>query len=554
MGNTQIKDIHDEQMKIIQNDLFKDKISEIEDKEEYNRIIRMNAGQLRELILNKKMTVKKMFNYFHHRKREEANAHFNFTKILFDKPLERSKQLDKLVSYNNIKNQDMPLLGFNISIKDTNKLKGSPSTFGFAINIDKIQPTQPETIKLLIEKGAVITCKGNVPMSAFSSECDNNIWGTGLNPYDKKRTPGGSSGGDCALVALNCVNAGIGSDIAGSLRIPALFCGVVGFKPTTGRVSTEVCGSYFELHEFSKSLPNPTEIIKKNIGPITRSVSDCETLLTVLVETSKFDTLIAPLGWRKFEVPKKVGLFMGFSQLEISAANRRGLEIAGEALKKNGIELIGLDLDEFFEDMFVTFGSSYSSNLCLKAIFTGQVPLQEPLTPAFDNLKRLSKLPLFMIRLLIRMEGDSRRSLFLKAIYNSYTRNDAQIAKDIQNVQTRFRAFLKEKDIEYLIAPGLATPAVTLGSSSKNLFQGVYTYMFNGLEYPAGALPITKVKENEQYYETKFNDEIAQSLKDVMKESKGLPVGIQVCGMFWLDEGVIELMKIIEKEVNFEYM
>ena len=80
-------------------------------------------------------------------------------------------------------------------------------------------------------------------------ESYNHVFGEARNPYDKSRTPGGSSGGDAALVRLGLVNSSIGSDIAGSLRIPALFCGIVTLKPTSLRLSIKMFTGFFEFHE-----------------------------------------------------------------------------------------------------------------------------------------------------------------------------------------------------------------------------------------------------------------------------------------------------------------
>ena len=93
------------------------------------------------------------------------------------------------------------------------------------------------TVKLLRQNGAIIIVRGNVPQFAFGYHTDNKIWGTAQNPYDPRRSCGGSSGGDAGLVSSRCIPFSIGSDIGGSIRVPAHFCGIRGFKPTAWRVS-----------------------------------------------------------------------------------------------------------------------------------------------------------------------------------------------------------------------------------------------------------------------------------------------------------------------------
>lgn len=133
-----------------------------------------------------------------------------------------------------------------LSIKDSNKLINTDCTNGFIINLNKPVKENPRTIELLIEKGAIITCKGSIPQALFSMESYNNIYGSVKNPYDPERISGGSSGGEACLVKLGLVNAAIGSDVAGSLRLPALCCGIYSFKPTYGRLSGDMMGAYFD--------------------------------------------------------------------------------------------------------------------------------------------------------------------------------------------------------------------------------------------------------------------------------------------------------------------
>ncbi len=116
------------------------------------------------------------------------------------------------------------------------------STHGFYCNLNNKITENENTVKNLIDKGVLILCRGNVPQGLFSMESFNHIFGEAKNPYDMSRVPGGSSGGEASLVRLGLVNASIGSDIGGSVRIPALFCGVVALKPTALRLSLDVLG------------------------------------------------------------------------------------------------------------------------------------------------------------------------------------------------------------------------------------------------------------------------------------------------------------------------
>lgn len=130
-----------------------------------------------------------------------------------------------------------PLLGVPISVKDQIDMAGFDSTCGLAARCFKPAKDDCILIKLLIDKGAIPFIRGNVPQCLMLPESDNNVWGQSKNPHDPRTTPGGSSGGDAALVAYRATPLAIGTDIGGSLRIPAHYCGIYTFKPTPQRIS-----------------------------------------------------------------------------------------------------------------------------------------------------------------------------------------------------------------------------------------------------------------------------------------------------------------------------
>lgn len=133
------------------------------------------------------------------------------------------------------------LRGVPISVKESLGVKGTMSTGGLVWRLRHRCKEDSLIVQVIRKAGALIMCTGNVPQLMMMPECYNHIVGRARNPWDLKRTPGGSSGGDAALVAMGCVPLAIGSDVAGSLRIPASFCGVVALKPTSTRLTTKGC-------------------------------------------------------------------------------------------------------------------------------------------------------------------------------------------------------------------------------------------------------------------------------------------------------------------------
>ncbi|MGB5591592.1 MAG: amidase [Gammaproteobacteria bacterium] len=168
-----------------------------------------------------------------------------------------------------------PLCGLPVSIKETVGLAGHPITAGSMRMPPLIPARDAIAVARLRSAGAIVIARSNVPEFAMAGETDNPRFGCSNNPLDLDRTCGGSSGGEGALVASGCVAAGLGSDILGSIRIPASFCGVVGFKPGSGAIPKR--DSWPDLSGFFTDS-------WLALGPIARSVRDVRLLYQVLSE------------------------------------------------------------------------------------------------------------------------------------------------------------------------------------------------------------------------------------------------------------------------------
>ncbi|KAK5991932.1 Acetamidase [Cladobotryum mycophilum] len=191
-----------------------------------------------------------------------------------------------------------PLHGLPISLKDNFNLIGLDSTVGIAAHVDDPAETEATLARLLEEAGAVFYVKTNVPTAMMIAESVNNVFGRTVNPLNRRTTSGGSSGGESALIAMGGSPLGVGTDIGGSLRIPAACTGIFTIRPSSGRFPVRDCRS---------GMPGQEAVASVN-GPMATTLEDMEFYCRTVAGTQPwlYDSKCLPIPWRDIQLPKKL--------------------------------------------------------------------------------------------------------------------------------------------------------------------------------------------------------------------------------------------------------
>lgn len=218
------------------------------------------------------------------------------------------------------------LLGLPVTIKDTLDVEGWATTAGVVSARDRIAGRDSSVVRRLREAGAIVVAKTNVPECSSDAETDNALFGRTDNPHDRARTPGGSSGGEAALMGADASLVGIGVDGGCSIRLPSHYCGGVGIRPTAGRVpETGLWPSTRATGMFDLSC----------IGPMGRYVEDLELLLGVIAGADGVDPLAPPVpvpGFGPIDGPLRVGFYVDDPHTVPTAATVEAARRAAEAI------------------------------------------------------------------------------------------------------------------------------------------------------------------------------------------------------------------------------
>lgn len=228
-------------------------------------ILKRSAAEQRKALLNKDISAVELTEATFERINEVENKVEAFNSLTKETAIGTAKKVDEKIA----RGEDLPLLaGIPLALKDNMNLIGSATTCSSKILENFISPYNATVVEKLLGNLVPIVGKANLDEFAMGSSTENSAFKKTKNPWDLNKVPGGSSGGSAASVAACEATISLGSDTGGSIRLPGSFCGIIGMKPTYGRVSR------YGLIAFASSLDQ--------IGPFARTVEDAATLLQVI--------------------------------------------------------------------------------------------------------------------------------------------------------------------------------------------------------------------------------------------------------------------------------
>ncbi|KAL4484616.1 hypothetical protein ABPG74_019793 [Tetrahymena malaccensis] len=522
-----------------------------------DKVLNGDITQLKKMLEAKTVTSEDLVNIFSKRVQQHGIEYGVVTHLKYEEAIQAAKECDKLRKENSPLCQ-LPLFGIPISMKETFDEKGYPATIGSIFRLDYIPSEDGFCVKLLKSGGAIPFLRTNVPQAAMIYESVNDVYGRVLNPWDKTKYAGGSSGGEGAAVAARMSPGGMGSDIGGSIRIPAAMCGVYGFKPTAQR--TIMSG-----HTFYSKAFNGQKTVLCASGPICKSVDDLILFFRQLSDPQylqKFklherDPFFPTQQINESELSnnkkqRRFGYFKTLKSFDCTLANQRAVEIAVDKLRAQGHQLVEINLPDVdsIKNGFIQF--------LLSDEFEGIYDLlsKEATVKEYIMIDIFAQTPPLMKRILsvlFYMLGEKSFAELLPQTNRLRVEELNRLQYKIGQLQLDYLRLFDDHEIEAIICPSFGAPALPHSSSIDSTPVCLYTFIWNYLNFPCGVLPVTKVLKEEQHFNNSRIKELpAKRVDFYMKQNtEGLPVNVQVVAPPFKEETCLNVMKMLDDQIQF---
>jgi len=421
----------------------------------------------------------------------------------------------KKADINLAKKKPNKLFGIPMAVKDIIMVEGLKSTAGSKMLANYVAPYSATAFKRLQATGMIVLGKTNCDEFAMGSSNENSSFGPVKNPHDQTRVPGGSSGGSAAAIAAQLAPVALGTDTGGSIRQPAAFCGIVGVKPTYGRVSR------YGLMAMASSLDQ--------IGPMTKTVKDSAYILQAMAGFDEYDSTSAsqlvpdfPRACQRTDKSLRLGIVKEYLGQKIQPEISLALDSLVTRLKKDGwkIKIISLpNMDYALAAYYLIMPAEVSSNL---AKFDGLL----------YGLRSEKKLSLDEWYKTVRSKGfgeETKRRIMLGTYILSAGYYDAYY-KQAQKVRTLVKNDFRQafNNVDVILTPATPSTAFRLGEKINDplsmYLSDVFTVGANIAGIPGLVLPIGQDKNK-------------------------LPIGVQLLANYWQEEKLFHLGNYIENNL-----
>ncbi len=464
--------------------------------------------------------------------------------IFFEKALARAAELDQYFEEHG--RTVGSLHGLPVSLKDQFHVNGMDTTMGYvgwidtyegSLDPEKVHKAQSQVVNELCLLGAVIYCKTSLPQTLLYGETINNLIGQTLNPINQGLSCGGSSGGEGALQALRGSSVGLATDIGGSVRIPAAFCGIYSLKPTHNRLSYRNVAN-----------TNPGQVnYASSVGVMATSIAATKLMMTALLSTKPWlgDPNVVPMPWRSHleeqtlaratregkttdKAPLRFGILFDDGFVSPHPPISRGLRIVHKSLVEAGHKVVDWNPPSHREaalihSRFLRSDGGYDIHKQLE--LSG-----EPLIPPLREFFKL--VPPFTA---IKTQELSLQGQAICEAYSDYWNS---------------MAVGGGQEVDAFIMPVAPHAAVIPG---RYLYTG-YTESINLLDYSAAVIPVTTADKSVDIVDPNyipFNDVDAKNWAWYDADAyDGAPVGLQIVGRKYEEEKIWAIAKIVDTILN----
>ncbi|KAF2491952.1 amidase signature enzyme [Lophium mytilinum] len=450
-----------------------------------------------------------------------------------------------------------PLAGIPVSLKDSVVVKGFDTSVGYSCKTGKPYAADGIMVRILKDAGAVPFVKTNLPTTLLSFESTNDVWGRCTNPHNNKYSPGGSTGGEGAILAFGGSRIGIGSDVAGSVRAPAHFSGCYSIRCSTGR---------WPKMGNDTSMPGQ-EGIPSVFSPMARTLNDLTyfTRSFIGMKPWKYDHTVHPLEWREevateYKEKKKfrVGVLRDDGVVTPAPACARALDQVATALSSEGHEVFDINPPSPYEALVIASQLLNADGTRTFSSFFRSGEWNDPGAAQMSFYMHLPRPIKYLYYLWVKhVKKDSIWAGLLQGWSEKSAFENWQLVAKREAYKANWHAWWQEEaKMDFMITVPNATPAVPHNGMKDAVSSCGYTFLFNLLDYTCGIMPVTHVDKTLDQLPASFN---LKKLNGVARgaymhydatKMDGLPVAVQVVGQRLEEEKVLSVMDRIESALE----